>query len=124
MIPLCLSMFDWAHYRRAKGAVKLHMVLDHDGYLPSFAVLTEGKTADITAARQMTFAPRLAFTWTPGALSSAGKSVGENGPNRSIRLVFTWRLSRTHRSPRRERRRPRKLSKECSGRAAAIGGDG
>jgi hypothetical protein len=57
MIPLCLSVFDWAHYKRAKGAVKLHLVLDHDGYLPSFAVLTEGKTADITAARQMAFAP-------------------------------------------------------------------
>ena len=57
VIPLCLSVFDWAHYKRAKGAVKLHMVLDHDGYLPSFAVITDGKTADITEARKMTFAP-------------------------------------------------------------------
>jgi hypothetical protein len=57
VIPLCLSAFDWARYKRAKGAVKLHLVLDHDGYLPSYAVLTEGKTADITAARQMPFAP-------------------------------------------------------------------
>jgi hypothetical protein len=52
-----LSAFDWAQYKRAKGAVKLHLVLDHDGYLPSYAVLTDGKTADITAARQMSFAP-------------------------------------------------------------------
>ena len=57
VIPLCLSLFDWAHYKRAKGAVKLHMVLDHDGYLPSYAVITDGKTADITAAKSMTFAP-------------------------------------------------------------------
>jgi hypothetical protein len=57
VIPLCLSAFDWAHYKRAKGAVKLHMVLDHDGYLPSFAVLSEGKTADIKEARKMSFAP-------------------------------------------------------------------
>lgn len=56
VIPLCLAVFDWAHYKRAKGAVKLHMVLDHDGYLPSYAVMTEGKTADITAAKCMTFA--------------------------------------------------------------------
>jgi len=56
VIPLCLAVFDWAHYKRAKGAVKLHMVLDHDGYLPSYAVMTEGKTADITAAKRMTFA--------------------------------------------------------------------
>src|SRR5450631_2156115 len=56
VIPLCLATFDWAHYKRAKGAVKLHMVLDHDGYLPSFAVMTEGKTADITVAKGMSFA--------------------------------------------------------------------
>jgi hypothetical protein len=57
VIPLCLAAFDWAHYKRAKGAVKLHMVLDHDGYLPSYAVMTEGKTADITAAKRMIFEP-------------------------------------------------------------------
>src|ERR1019366_696 len=34
LMPLCLSAFDWALYRRSKGAVKLHLVLDHDGYLP------------------------------------------------------------------------------------------
>jgi hypothetical protein len=56
VIPLCLSAFDWAHYKRAKGAVKLHLVLDHDGYLPSYAVLTEGKTGDMTAALKMSFA--------------------------------------------------------------------
>jgi hypothetical protein len=57
VIPLCLDAFDWAQYKRAKGAVKLHSVLDHDGYLPRFAVLTEGKTADITVAQRMTFVP-------------------------------------------------------------------
>jgi hypothetical protein len=66
MIPLCLSVFDWAHYKRAKGAVKLHMVLDHDGYLPSFAVLTEGKTADITVAKKMSFAPGTMLTFDRG----------------------------------------------------------
>jgi len=51
VIPLCLSIFDWAQYTRAKGAVKVHMVLDRDGYLPSYAVITDGKTADITAPK-------------------------------------------------------------------------
>jgi Transposase DDE domain/Domain of unknown function (DUF4372) len=55
MIPVCLSLFDWALYRRAKGAVKIHMLLDHDGYLPQFAVVTDGKTSDITVARQQRF---------------------------------------------------------------------
>lgn len=57
LIPLCLSVFDWALYRRSKGAVKLHLVLDHDGYLPQFAVITDGQTADIQIARQLQFEP-------------------------------------------------------------------
>ena len=57
MIPLCLSVFDWALYRRSKGAVKLHLVLDHDGYLPQFAVVTAGKTAEIEVARRQRFEP-------------------------------------------------------------------
>jgi hypothetical protein len=65
VIPLCLSVFDWARYKRAKGAVKLHMVLDHDGYLPSYAVVTDGKTADITAAKRMTFAPDTMLVFAP-----------------------------------------------------------
>ena len=56
-IALSLSMFDWAHYKRSKGAVKLHLVLDHDGYLPQYAVISDGKQADIHAAKKMTFAP-------------------------------------------------------------------
>jgi hypothetical protein len=57
LIPLCLSAFDWALYRRSKGAVKLHLVLDHDGYLPRFAVITDGKTSDIEVARGLEFEP-------------------------------------------------------------------
>jgi hypothetical protein len=56
-IGLCISMFDWAHFQRAKGAVKLHLMLDHDGYLPSYAVITTGKTHEITVARRMVFEP-------------------------------------------------------------------
>jgi len=57
IIDLCLSMFDWAHFRRTKGAIKLHLLLDHNGYLPSFAVITEGKVSDIEIARQFQFDP-------------------------------------------------------------------
>jgi len=48
-------MYDWAHFQRAKGAVKLHLVLDHDGYLPQFAVVTDGKKHDITVGRTLRF---------------------------------------------------------------------
>jgi hypothetical protein len=53
-IDLCLSLFPWADFRQTKGAVKLHMLLDHDGYLPDFAVITTGKTSDVATARHFT----------------------------------------------------------------------
>jgi len=56
-IDLCLALFDWAHFRRTKGAIKLHLLLDHEGYLPEFAWITEGKVADIRVAREFRFAP-------------------------------------------------------------------
>jgi len=55
IIDLSMSMFDWAKFRRTKGAIKLHLLLDHDGYLPSFAVVTEGKTSEIKVARTLRF---------------------------------------------------------------------
>jgi hypothetical protein len=57
VIALCASVFDWAQFRRTKGAVKLHLLLDHDGHLPSFAVVTEGKQHEVLVARQLRFAP-------------------------------------------------------------------
>ena len=57
VIDLCLSLYDWAKFRRTKGAVKLHLVLDHDGYLPCFGLITEGQVADVKVAHQMHFAP-------------------------------------------------------------------
>ena len=54
-IDLCASLFDWAQYKRTKGAVKLHLMLDHEGYLPCFAVLTDGRVSDMAVARRMAF---------------------------------------------------------------------
>lgn len=45
-ISLCLSLFDWAKYKTAKGAIKLHTLLDYDGNLPAYINITDGKTAD------------------------------------------------------------------------------
>jgi putative transposase len=52
-IDLCLSVFPWARFRTTKGAVKLHVGLDHEGMLPSFLTITDGKTHDISAARAL-----------------------------------------------------------------------
>lgn len=49
-IDLCLNLFPWADFRQTKGAVKLHTLLDHDGYLPEFAIITDGKTTDVKTA--------------------------------------------------------------------------
>ncbi len=45
-ISLCLSLFDWAKYKTAKGAIKMHTLLDYDGNLPAYINITNGKTAD------------------------------------------------------------------------------
>ena len=57
VIDLCATLFDWAKFRRTKGAVKLHLVLDHDGYLPTYAVITEGKQHEVTVAKILSFPP-------------------------------------------------------------------
>jgi len=54
-IELCATVFDWAKFRRTKGAVKLHLVLQHQGYLPTFALITEGCRHEVTVARTLCF---------------------------------------------------------------------
>ena len=51
LVNVCLSLFSWAMYRTKKGAFKLHTLLDHSGYLPSFLVISEGKTHDINVVK-------------------------------------------------------------------------
>jgi transposase len=46
-IDLCLSLFPWALFRKHKGAVKLHTLLDLRGSIPSFIKMTDGKTHDV-----------------------------------------------------------------------------
>ena len=55
-ISLCLALFPWAKFRRTKGAIKLHLLLDHDGYLPTYAYISNGKKHDVTIARKLPLA--------------------------------------------------------------------
>jgi len=55
IIPLCLSVFPWAKYRKRKGAMKLHMLLDHNGFLPSFIRMTNGKCHDVNVVKDPKF---------------------------------------------------------------------
>ena len=65
VIDLCLSIFDWAKFRSTKGAIKLHLVLDHDGYLPCFALITEGAVHEVKALKESILK---AFSFAKGSL--------------------------------------------------------
>jgi hypothetical protein len=52
-ISLCLDLFPWAKFRRAKGGVKAHVLLDHDDYLPSYVLITEAKQSDVRMAQTL-----------------------------------------------------------------------
>ena len=50
-------MYDSAKFRSTQRAIKLHLLLDHDGYLPSFAVITTGKVHEVTVAKTLKLQP-------------------------------------------------------------------
>lgn len=56
-IDLCMSMFDWAKYKTTKGAIKLHLLLDHEGYLPKYVNITNGNVHEVNIARIMELSP-------------------------------------------------------------------
>ena len=56
IIELCIKVFDWARFQRTKGAIKLHLQLDHQGCLPCWALVTEGDTNDVRIAQKLEFA--------------------------------------------------------------------
>ena len=51
-ISLCLSVYNWAHYRKAKGGIKLHTLLNNDTLLPEFMCMTNAKVNDDRAAKE------------------------------------------------------------------------
>lgn len=124
LIELCASVFDWAQYRRTKGAVKLHLLLDHQGLLPSYAVITEGRVHESRVARALRFEPGTIVVFDRGyndygwfaALDQQGaffvtrmkdgadygvierRPVPERGHVRSDEIVFLYKLAREDRA--------------------------
>lgn len=70
-IELCLSIFPWARFRRRKGAIKLHYLLDNSGALPSFMTMTDGKCHDLRVAKED---ERLNFDLLPDSILSIDKA--------------------------------------------------
>ena len=86
-IDLCLSIFPWAEFRSTKGAVKLHVGLNHRGYLPEFVTFTDGKKSDITVGRTLKFPKGSIVAIDKGYNDYAWyKSLTENG------IYFVTRL--------------------------------
>jgi len=75
-ISLCLSLFPWAKYRRTKGAVKLHLLLDHDGYLPTYAYISNGNKHDVTIAKHLSL--------------SSGSIVAMDRAYNDYKMFATW----------------------------------
>jgi hypothetical protein len=121
LIELCASVFDWAKYQRTKGAVKLHLLLDHQGLLPSYAVVTEGRVHESRIARTLRFEPGTIVVFDRGyndyawfdALDQDGvffvtrmkdnsdygvlerRPVPERGPVQRDEIIFLYKLART-----------------------------
>jgi len=53
VVSLCLSLFPWAAFRRTKGGIKLHTLLDHDGYLPAFVAISPAREHEVKKARSL-----------------------------------------------------------------------
>ena len=80
MIELSLSVFPWSNYNRTKGGMKLHLGLDHAGYLPAFAVITEARAHEAPVAHQFPF-PRGSVVACDRGFTDYGwyKSLNEQG---------------------------------------------
>jgi hypothetical protein len=57
MVDLCLSVFRWAKFRKTKGALKIHTLLDHRGHIPRCAIITDGKAHELEVARKLKLEP-------------------------------------------------------------------
>ena len=71
LIDLCLSLFPLAKFRKRKGAIKLHTLLDLRGSIPSLIVITHGKIHDVTILDQLTFEPGAFYIFDRGYLDFA-----------------------------------------------------
>jgi len=70
-IDLCLSLFPWARFRRRKGAVKLHTLIDLRGNIPCFIRITHGKTADVNVLDHLPIEPGAFYMMDRGYIDFA-----------------------------------------------------
>ena len=100
VIDLCLKVFDWAKFCQRKGAIKLHLMLDHEGQIPSFCVITPGREHEIQVARRQRYEPDSILTFDWGYLDYHWfDQLHRQG------VFFVTRMKKNARHTVRERRR-------------------
>ncbi len=117
VVDLCLSVFPWAKFRRTKGAIKLHALLDHDGHIPSFVRVSTASTHDIQQARQLVLEPDSIVTFDRGYVDYRWFYQLH-----LQRAFFVTRLKRGARFRVIERREPPALSGVTSDQTIRIAG--
>lgn len=91
-IDLCLSMFPWAKFRTAKGAIKMHCLYDHSGALPTFIIVTDGKKHDVRVAKEHE------FPLVPDSIVSVDKAYVDYKWLRSLQDKGVWFVTRAKRN--------------------------
>ena len=103
-IDLCLNVFWWAKFRRAKAAVKLHTLLDLRGNLPTFIHITDGATHDVKALDKLVFEPLAIYVMDKGYLdftrlfrlhSAAAFFVTRAKTNLAFQRMYSCRINKT-----------------------------
>ena len=91
VIELCASLFDWAKFRRTKGAVKLHLLLDHEGYLPQYTHITEGKVHEVNVFKKLRFSPGTIVVFDGGRGPGLARGVHFRRTRPLIQATGEWR---------------------------------
>lgn len=99
-ISLCLELFPWAKFRRAKGGVKAHVLLDHDDYLPRYVLITEAKCSDVKMAD--------AFPLNPGSIVAMDRGYNDYG------LFGKWTAAEIYFVTRLKENAAYEVAQECA----------
>jgi hypothetical protein len=103
-IDLCLSLFPWAHFRKTKGAIKLHTLLDLRGNIPSFISITDGKVHDVKVLDQLVPEPGSVYIMDRGYLDfrrlyllhqCLAFFIIRSKTNTKFRRVYSHKIDRT-----------------------------
>jgi len=116
VVDLCLSVFSWAKFRKTKGAIKLHVGLDADGYLPEFVDLTNGKVHESKWAKALKLPPGSMAVFDMGFTDYQWyESLMKNG------VFFVTRLKRNAKITALHKRRGRKAAGIKTDQAILLG---